>query len=87
MPSSRSVGRWRIRRRGTGKIEIGAMMAFKSGTYRQNHRSITGTLTVEEHRLFAALAAKHGKKPAPYATEILRAELAKQEQQCSPPNN
>lgn len=41
-------------------------------------RPLTSTLSVHEHARFSAIAARHGKPPTTYATEILRREIQKE---------
>lgn len=40
--------------------------------YRTRHRSLTSTLTNDEHARFSALAARHGLAPTAYATQQIR---------------
>ena len=41
-------------------------------------RPLTSTLSVSEHAKFSDIAARYGKSPTTYATEILRREIQKE---------
>lgn len=54
-------------------------MSHKSLAYRDAHRSVTATISTDEHAKLIEVAAEHGIAPSAYATRVLRNSLAKKE--------
>ncbi len=55
---------------------MGFRKASFSATYRNDHRSITATVTTDEHAAFLQVAAAAGMKPSTYAAKLVREAIA-----------